>query len=80
MKFIYSGPASGVTLADGTEVLLWPNSEVELPEDLDYTQTLLALKYLTPVAADTAAESVAEPEPEPQPQKVKKEKETTSGS
>ncbi|SUH40497.1 gp12 [Salmonella enterica subsp. enterica] len=24
MKYIYSGPASGVTLADGQEVLLWP--------------------------------------------------------
>ena len=31
MKFKYSGPASGVTLADGTEVLLWPGHEVELP-------------------------------------------------
>ncbi|MCU7097918.1 hypothetical protein [Salmonella enterica] len=76
MKFIYSGPASGVTLADGTEVLLWPGSEVELPEDLDYTQTLLALKYLTPVAVET----VADPEPEQQPLKGKKEKETNSGS
>ncbi|EDM9768645.1 hypothetical protein CXO80_03760 [Salmonella enterica subsp. enterica serovar Corvallis] len=76
MKFIYSGPASGVTLADGTEVLLWSGSEVELPEDLDYTQTLLALKYLTPVAVET----VADPEPEPQPLKGKKEKEANSGS
>lgn len=49
MKFVYHGPASGVTLADGTEVLLWPQSEVELPEVLDYVQTLLALKYLVPV-------------------------------
>ena len=32
MKFKYSGPASGVTLADGTEVLLWPGRDVDLPE------------------------------------------------
>lgn len=55
MKFIYSGPASGVTLADGTEVLLWPNGEVDLPEALDYTQTLLARKHLTPVTAEVMA-------------------------
>lgn len=51
MKFVYHGPASGVTLADGTEVLLWPQNEVELPEALDYVQTLLALKYLVPVTS-----------------------------
>ncbi|MFE8103576.1 hypothetical protein RBA71_19115 [Brenneria goodwinii] len=46
MKYRYSGPASGVTLADGTEVLLWPDSLVELPEHHDYVQTLVALKHL----------------------------------
>ncbi|HDP8225526.1 TPA: hypothetical protein P7B99_002381 [Escherichia coli] len=76
MKFIYHGPASGVTLADGAEVLLWPEHEVELPEDLDYVQTLLALKHLTPAPV----EPEVVPEPEPQPLKGKKEKETTSGS
>ncbi|HCL5251806.1 TPA: hypothetical protein N2G30_001924 [Salmonella enterica] len=80
MKFIYNGPASGVTLADGTEVLLWPGSEVELPEDLDYTQTLLALKYLTPVAVESQAEAEVVPEPEPQTVKVKKDKEAANGS
>lgn len=80
MKFIYHGPASGVTLADGTEVLLWPENEVELPEELDYVQTLLALKHLAPVPPETAAETVTEPDPEPQPLKSKKEKEVTSGS
>ena len=30
MKYIYNGPASGVTLADGQEILLWPNSEIDL--------------------------------------------------
>lgn len=57
MKFVYHGPASGVTLADGTEVLLWPQSEVELPEALDYVQTLLALKYLVPVTSKNEKEA-----------------------
>ncbi|MCG5047293.1 hypothetical protein L2164_01105 [Pectobacterium brasiliense] len=46
MKYRYTGPASGVTLADGTEVLLWPDSVVELPEAHDYVKTLVALKHL----------------------------------
>lgn len=46
MKYQYSGPMSGVTLADGQEVMLCPGSEVELPEAHDYTQTLLALGHL----------------------------------
>lgn len=57
MKFVYHGPASGVTLADGTEVLLWPQNEVELPEALDYVQTLLALKYLVPVTSKNEKEA-----------------------
>jgi len=31
-KYRYSGPASGVTLSDGTEILLWPGKNVSLPE------------------------------------------------
>ncbi|ENH9941948.1 hypothetical protein ABXH75_001887 [Escherichia coli] len=72
------GPASGVTLADGAEVLLWPESEVELPEEHDYVQTLLALKYLKPVTVESPVD--ADAESEPQPLKSKKEKEATSGS
>lgn len=53
MKFIYSGPLSGVTLADGQEVLLHPDTEVELPEDNPYVQTLQALEHLTPVPVAT---------------------------
>lgn len=37
MKYIYNGPASGVTLADGQEILLWPNSEIDLPEDNEWS-------------------------------------------
>ena len=30
-EYRYSGPASGVTLSDGTEILLWPGKTVSLP-------------------------------------------------
>ncbi|WP_323636384.1 hypothetical protein [Pectobacterium polaris] len=46
MKYRYTGPSSGVTLDDGTEVLLWPDSVVDLPEAHDYVKTLVALKHL----------------------------------
>lgn len=46
MKYRYTGPSSGVTLADGTEVLLWPGSVVDLPESHDYVKTLVALQHL----------------------------------
>ena len=59
MKFKYSGPASGVTLADGTEVLLWPGHEVELPESA-LTAALQAQGYLQPVAAEPG-EIIQEP-------------------
>ena len=49
MKFKYNGPASGVTLADGTEVLLWPGHEVDLPES-ELTKALEAQGYLQRVA------------------------------
>lgn len=49
MKYIYSGPASGVTLADGQEVLLWPNSEISLPEDNKWVITMIARRHLVPV-------------------------------
>jgi len=49
MKYLYEGPNSGVTLRDGTEVLLWNGKEVELPEDNDYVKTLLALGNLKPI-------------------------------
>ncbi|EDW6065774.1 hypothetical protein YT14_003971 [Salmonella enterica subsp. enterica serovar Oslo] len=49
MKYIYSGPASGVTLADGQEVLLWPNSEISLPEDNEWVITMIVRRHLVPV-------------------------------
>ncbi|NHB98419.1 hypothetical protein [Photorhabdus stackebrandtii] len=50
MKYLYTGPASGVTLADGTEVLLWSEKTVDLPEQHDYVKTLIALQYLHPLS------------------------------
>jgi len=49
MKYLYEGPNSGVTLQDGTEVLLWNGKEVELPADNEYVKTLMALGYLKPI-------------------------------
>ncbi|AXC80863.1 hypothetical protein DO628_24970 [Salmonella enterica subsp. salamae] len=54
MKYIYSGPASGVTLADGQEVLLWPNSEISLPEDNEWVITMIARHHLAPVVTQEA--------------------------
>lgn len=53
-KYRYSGPASGVTLSDGTEILLWPGKNVTLPEEHDYVKVLVALKHLTPVPEETS--------------------------
>lgn len=52
-EYRYSGPASGVTLSDGTEILLWPGKTVSLPEEHDYVKVLVALKHLTPEPEDT---------------------------
>jgi hypothetical protein len=49
MKYQYKGPMSGVTLADGTEVLLHDGQTVELPAEHEYTKTLLELGRLTPL-------------------------------
>ncbi|AXW85581.1 hypothetical protein AU509_17040 [Lonsdalea britannica] len=49
MKYRYTGPTSGVTLADGTEVLLFPQRAVELPAEHDYVKTLVALGLLQPL-------------------------------
>lgn len=64
MKYRYSGPTSGVTLQKGEEaqeVMLHTGTEVELPEEHEYTKTLLALGHLTPVkqTAKTSARTSA---------------------
>ena len=56
MKYRYSGPTSGVTLQKGEEaqeVMLHTGAEVELPEEHEYTKTLLALGHLTPLSSQS---------------------------
>ena len=62
MKYRYSGPTSGVTLQKGEEaqeVMLHTGAEVELPEEHEYTKTLLALGHLTPVSTRQATKTSA---------------------
>ncbi|MFT8211451.1 MAG: hypothetical protein ACMZI0_14390 [Symbiopectobacterium sp.] len=58
----YSGPASGVTLGDGTEILLWPGKNASLPENHEYVTVLVALKHLTPVPEETKPASTPAPQ------------------
>ena len=56
MKYRYSGPTSGVTLKKGEEaqeVMLHTGAEVDLPEEHEYTKTLLALGHLTPLSSQS---------------------------
>ena len=61
-EYRYSGPASGVTLSDGTEILLWPGKNVTLPEEHDYVKVLVALKHLTLVPDETKTASTPAPQ------------------
>ena len=54
MLYKYTGPLSGVTLSDGTEIMLHPGKDVDLPEDEAYVKTLKARGYIKP-AQDQAA-------------------------
>ncbi|MNN46425.1 hypothetical protein D3C81_1608060 [compost metagenome] len=61
MKYLYSGPATGVTHTDGQEILLWPSSEIDLPEDNEWVMTMIARRHLTPVvtqAVETNEEDI----------------------
>lgn len=60
MKYVYHGPASGVTLlGDGKEkeVMLFDGHTVDLPEAHEYTKTLLALGHLERPAAEPVTEA-----------------------
>lgn len=62
-RFKYTGPLSGATLnVDGApqEVMLFPDTEVDLPEEHEYVQTLKALGYLTLVAQSKAKKGEAD--------------------
>lgn len=87
--FRYDGPPSGVTLRTGEvlqEVLLWPGREVKMPEDHEYTQTLVCLGYLTrldapPVYLEPAARPVkSRPANTPSPPEKAGERKTDSPS
>lgn len=52
MKYLYTGPNSGVTLQDGTEILLWKDTEVDLPETSEYVQTLVSLGLLKTISIE----------------------------
>lgn len=57
-NYVYHGPQSSVTLRVGDEELdafLFPNREVQLPADHDYTKALLAQKLLTLTPIQTKA-------------------------
>lgn len=60
MKYRYSGPLSGVTLDNGTEVMLHPGADVELPAEHEYTKTLQALGHLTPAPQPKAPKAKGE--------------------
>lgn len=65
MKYVYSGPDSGITLNTGSkdkpqwqDVLLRSGGTVDLPEKHEAVQTLQAQGYLEPVADAAALASV----------------------
>lgn len=64
MKYAYRGPLSGVNLSDGKEVMLHPDTEVDLPADHEVTKTLLAQGYLAPVATSSAKSTKRDPKGE----------------
>jgi hypothetical protein len=59
--YTYIGPLSAATLQDGTDVVLFPGGQVELPDDLPFLVDLNGMGVLVPVATEPAAPS--EPEP-----------------
>lgn len=59
-RYTYTGPNSAITVkASETEtrdVMLWRNTEVELPDDDEHVTVMVEMGYLTPIgdAAPTA--------------------------
>lgn len=69
-EYLYTGPQSGASLRVGSELLdvqLLPGKSVELPADHEYTQVLLELKFLGPVAKEATVEPVLPALPAPKP-------------
>lgn len=47
--YLYSGPLTGATLADGREVQLCPGNRYDLPPDDPYVRGLATQNRLTPI-------------------------------
>ena len=52
--YTYTGPLSAVTLPDGKEVVLFPGSQVDLPDNLPYLDDLNGLGRLASTPAPGA--------------------------
>lgn len=59
MIYVYSGPVSGVTLNNGSEIMLHDGQEIDLPEAHDYVKTLVALGHLVAVSKPASKQTAA---------------------
>lgn len=69
-RYLYKGPQSGASLRVGDkrellEVQLTPGKPVKLPADHEYTQVLLELQHLEPLAPESKATAKVSPAPQP---------------
>ena len=67
-KYLYNGPLSGNSLNIGSsdkpevmEIMLHPGKPVDLPEEHDYTKTLLALGLVTLLDEEPTVAPASEP-------------------
>lgn len=51
MLYHYQGPRTAMTLPDGREALLCPGTPIDLPDDNEVVQTLVAMGRLVPADA-----------------------------
>ena len=63
--YVYSGPPSGFSLDNEKDVLLFPNKTYPLPEENEYVQALVKLKYLKEVKSETAPKPPTEAKAKP---------------
>ena len=65
-RYTYTGPNSAITVKTDDnavrDVMLWRNTEVELPNDDEHVAVMIEMGYLTPIGdAPPAATVVTEP-------------------
>lgn len=60
MRYAYTGPLTSATL-DGKDTLLHPGQEVELDPESNFTKTLSARGWLTPVKGKKSAGDASPP-------------------